>query len=318
MNQNAIRRIVIGANMHAEIRDALRVVRPELDVRGARYTDVTAGDLAWGDAYIGFKRPPAGSMGAIRWVHCTGAGVDGWLAPDGAGEALPASIALTRTSESFGPRIAEWTLARALAITQNLFALRDAQLARQWVQREPAELRDANVLVVGTGDIGTSVARLFSAMGCSVTGVSRTGGDAAPPFNKRATVDALPELVGDAAWIVLTLPLTGSTRGLFGRVLLQRCRGAILLNVGRGGVVDEASLPEALNSGWLRGAALDVFETEPLPPTSPLWDDARVIVSPHISGITTVEGVVDGFVECLDAFGRGETPRWLVDRETGY
>jgi glyoxylate/hydroxypyruvate reductase A len=90
------------------------------------------------------------------------------------------------------------------------------------------------------------------------------------------------------------------------------------MNAGRGAVVDEALLPEALDKGWLRGAALDVFETEPLPTESPLWTNARVVISPHISGITTTEGAVAGFLDCLTAFERGETPKWIVDRDRQY
>lgn len=313
-----IRRVVIGASMHAEIRAALHALRPSLELTGARFNDITAQDLAQADCYVGFKRPPVETMGAVRWVHCTGAGVDGWLQPDNAEHALRANVVLTRTPELFGPRIAEWVLARAFAFTQELFALREAQNRGEWMSREPASLRGARVLVVGTGDIGTNVAALFAGLGCHVTGVSRTGGEAAAPFSGRATVAELGGLVGDAEWIVLTVPLTPESRHLFDRAMLARCRGAVLMNVGRGGVVEEAALPEALERGWLRGAALDVFETEPLPASSPLWKDPRVIVSPHISGITTVDGVVHGFLECLDAFARGETPKWVVDRANGY
>lgn len=307
-------RIVIGANAHQQMAALLRSARPDLEVRGNRYTDLTADDLAWGDSYIGFRRPPLPTMGNIRWVHCTGAGVDAWLYPD----ELPRDILLTRTSESFGPRIAEWALTRALAFTQQLIDLHDAQRQRRWAPRETALLHGSRVLVVGTGDIGTHTARLFSALGCHVTGVSRTGRGDDAVFARLATVDALPTLVADAEWIVLTVPLTAATRGLFSRELLSRCQGAVLLNAGRGAVVDESALPDALANAWIRGAALDVFEVEPLPATSPLWADERVMISPHISGLTTNEGAVVGFLECLAAIERGETPAWVVDRERGY
>jgi phosphoglycerate dehydrogenase-like enzyme len=117
---------------------------------------------------------------------------------------------------------------------------------------------------------------------------------------------------------VLTLPITAATRGLFSRDILSQCRGAVLLNAGRGAVVDESALPEALEQGWLKGAALDVFETEPLPAASPLWSDPRVMISPHISGLTTIEGAGNGFLECLASLERGALPRWAVDRERGY
>ena len=128
----------------------------------------------------------------------------------------------------------------------------------------------------------------------------------------------LRTVLGPFEWIVLTVPLTHDTRYLFHRDVLALCNGAVLINAGRGAVVEEGALPEALSSGWIRAAALDVFEVEPLPVDSPLWDDARVILSPHMSGLTTTEGAATGFLECLVTFERGETPPWLVDRERGY
>lgn len=306
--------IVIGANAHASLADALRRARPDLVIRGNKYTDLTADDMEWGDTYIGFRRPPLASMGNIRWVHCTGAGVDSWLFP----VELPRNILLTRTSESFGPMIAEWALARALASSQQLLDLAQYQQRREWKPRDVAMLRGTTVVVVGTGDVGTYVGRLFRNMGCDVHGVSRSGSGDESVFSTRSTVSSLASLAVTADWLIVTLPLTSETHGLIGREVLQSCHGAVLMNAGRGAVVDEALLPEALDKGWLRGVALDVFEIEPLPAESPLWTDPRVMISPHISGITTTEGAVTGFLDCLAALERGERPKWIVDRERQY
>ena len=309
------RRVVVGASLHADICAAIRAVRPDLELRGAPYTAVTPADLSWADTYIGFRRPPtATTMGAVRWVHCTGAGVDSWLAPP----ALPADILLTRTSESFGPMIAEWALARILAFQMQLLDLAAAQAEHRWAPRDIARLAGTRALIVGTGDVGSAVARVLHALGVVVTGVSRTGAAHDPAFAQVHRVDRLGELVAHAEWIVLTLPITAATRGLVSRAILARCRGAVLLNAGRGAVLDESALPEALDQGWLRGAALDVFETEPLPATSPLWADRRVMVSPHISGLTTARGAAEGFLDCLAEIDAGRTPKWTVDRVRGY
>jgi len=310
----SVRRVVIGANAHAPLADALRRARPDLDIRGNKYTELTAGDLDWGDTYIGFRRPPLASMGNIRWVHCTGAGVDSWLFP----AELPRTILLTRTSESFGPMIAEWALARALAFSQQLLDLARHQQRREWKPRDVAMLRGTTVVVVGTGDVGTHVGRLFRSMGCDVHGVSRSGSGDESVFSTRSMVSSLAWVAAKANWLIVTLPLTSETRGSIGREVLQSCRGAVLMNAGRGAVVDESLLPEALDKGWLSGIALDVFETEPLPAESPLWNDPRVMISPHISGITTTEGAVTGFLDCLTALEHGETPKWVVDRDRQY
>ncbi len=313
------RRIVIGAESHEAIAAALTAARPDLAVRGNRMLALTADDLAWGECYVGFRRPPLPTLGGIRWVHCTGAGVDAWLHPT----PLPDGVLLTRTSESYGPPIAEWAVARALAFTQQLRALDEAQRAGRWAPRDVPLLAGSRVLVVGAGDIGTHCARAFRALGCHVTGISRSGtarhaGDAPSPFHAMARVEALADLLPEAQLVVVTLPLTGDTHGLLSRALLARCRGAYLLNAGRGAVVEEGALPEALDAGWLAGAALDVFTVEPLPADSPLWHDPRVVISPHISGLTTVPGAVEGFLEALTQLERGDTPTWTVDQHRGY
>jgi phosphoglycerate dehydrogenase-like enzyme len=311
-------RILIGAGAHAELARALSLALAErgttAEVRGNRHTELNAADLDWANAYVGFRRPPTGSMGNVNWVHCTGAGVDSWLYPD----ELPRDILLTRTSESFGPMIAEWALARALAFTQRLARLADSQRKREWASCDPSFVRGTRALVVGTGDVGTHIARAFAGLGCRVMGVSRSGRGDPSVFASTHPVSELPALAGDADWLILALPLTAATHGLVDRDVLAACRGAVLLNAGRGAVVDEAAIPLALENGWLSGAALDVFEAEPLPSSSPLWDHPRVMVSPHNSGPTTIEGAVAGFIECLTELERGEVPTWAVDRERQY
>ena len=253
-------------------------------------------------------------MGNIRWVHCTGAGVDSWLYP----EELPRDIMLTRSSESFGPMIAEWAVARALAFSQQLVDLAQCQRLHRWAPRDLTLMRGTKAVIVGTGDVGTACARLFNALGCRVYGVSRTGEGDSSVFAAMAQVSALKDMVAIADWLVVTLPLTSSTRRLISRDVMAACRGAVLINAGRGAVIEESALTEALDQGWLKGAALDVFEVEPLPVDSPLWPDTRVMVSPHISGLTTVEGAAAGFLECLAAFEKGERTKWEVDRSREY
>jgi len=307
-------RIVIGARAHAELAERIRAARRDLEIRGSTTSQVAADDLSWADTYVGFMRPALPTMGNVRWVHCTGAGVDAWLYPN----ELSRDILLTRTSESFGSYIAEWALSRALAIRQQILDLAECQRRHEWAPRDVGYIRGSNAVVVGTGDVGVHVARLFSALGATVHGVSRSGRGDPAVFASTAKTSALPGLAATADWLILTVPLTADTRGLVGRDVLSACRGAVLINAGRGAVVDEAMLPEALENGWLCGAALDVFAVEPLPAASPLWDDRRVMVSPHISGLTTIEGAVTGFLECLEEIERGQAPTRTVDRDRGY
>jgi D-2-hydroxyacid dehydrogenase (NADP+) len=309
-----VRRVVIGQNAHAAMTRLLEAARPDLEVRGRVATEVSAEDLAWADAYIGFRRPPLPDMGGVRWVQSTGAGVDVWLQPP----ELSRDVVLTRTPESFGPMIAEWAISRALAFVTQIVPLADAQREHRWAPLDVRTLRGTHAVIVGTGDVGTQVGRTFSAMGCRVTGVSRTGHGDRSVFSAMHTSQALANAVAGADWVIVTLPLTSETRGLVNETVLRACGGAILMNTGRGAVIDESLLPHALEQGWIGGAALDVFEVEPLPASSPLWDHPRVMISPHVSGLTTIDGAVNGFLECLAQFERGETPRWIVDRERGY
>lgn len=306
-------RIVVGARAHRELIHAILSLRPDLELRGAPHVEVTDADLQWADAYLGFKRPPTSSWGHVRWIHCTGAGVDAFLYDT----PLPDDILLTRTSEPFGPAIAEFALSRALAFTQNLRRVEQQQRDRRWAAVDTESLAGSSVLVVGTGEVGSSIARLFAAVGCKVSGASRSG-TVRTGFERVYPVSALSDAVGAARFLIVATPLTPETKGLISRHVLSHCRGAFLINVGRGAAVDEASISEALDQGWLRGAALDVFEVEPLPQTSPLWSRAEVMVSPHGSGPTTLPAAVASFIETLESIERGEQPIGIVDRERGY
>lgn len=308
------RRVVIGTDAHAEIARYVAARRPDLELRSASLSQVTAQDLEWAQAFVGFRKPPVGTLGSVEWVHCTGAGVDAWLYPEG----IDPSILITRTPESFGPAIAEWVIARVLAFSQDLPALATAQRQHLWSPRETTRLAGTRALIVGFGDIGRSIAHFLQVFDVEVSAVTRSGQSDSPVLREVHAIGALPDLVDNVQWLIVTLPLTKETHHLIDRSLLSRCRGAVLVNTGRGPVIQEAAIPEALSNGWLSGAALDVFEEEPLPPDSPLWDDARVMVSPHMSGKTTVEGAAGGFLECLQSLERGVLPRWAINRERGY
>lgn len=291
----------------------LRERRPALEIRTAEREALREDDLAWADAYVGFRPPPDLSLQGINWVHCTGAGVDAFLFR----RAFPAGTLLTRNDEPFGTQIGEWCVARALAFTQQLFRFRDDQVARRWNPQALTLLREEPVLILGTGEVGTGVAAAFAGLGCAVHGVSRSGALRAP-FRSVAAVGRLPELVQDAGIIVLTLPLTEASFHLIDASVLGHCRGALLMNAGRGALVDEPALLPALEAGHLRGAALDVFEEEPLPASSPLWDDPRIIIAPHVAGLTTVAGAGASFLQVLGALERGERPALAVDLARGY
>lgn len=300
----------------AGLADYLRRRRPDLELTIRPLREIDSADLAWAQAYVGFRPPPGGRWGSVRWIHSIGAGVDALLA----GGPLPADAILTRSSEDFGPAIGEWCLARALAVNQRLFELERAQAERHWPGRgsvDPVMLRGQRVVIIGTGLVGRGIARAFRGAGCRVDGLSRSGAPV-EPFERIGIATDFAPMVSGAHWLILAAPLTAATRHFLNRDRLAQCGGAFLMNVGRGAVVDEAALSEALDRGWIRGAALDVFETEPLPPDSPLWSHPKVMIAPHNSGPSSVAATGDGFLECLAALEQGGRPRWLVEPRTGY
>jgi phosphoglycerate dehydrogenase-like enzyme len=204
--------------------------------------------------------------------------------------------------------LAEWCMFGLLAFAKQLPRLRRDAVARQWPHYPTTELRGQTMLVVGVGSIGLEVARLASAFGMRVVGVKRNATEQLPHVESVHPPEQLPELVAEAHAIVLSLPLTDETQGLIDRETIARMRdGAIFVNVGRGQVVDEDALIEALRSGKLAGAALDVTYTEPLPPESPLWELENVILSPHTAAFSWHENerIVELFAENLRRYLSG-------------
>ncbi len=307
------RRILIGYNVHDDLEHYLRVRRGDLEYRNKPFVEVTPDDVEWAEVFVGFRRPPVPDWGNIRWIHSVGAGVDAFLFRTG----LSGDVLVTRTNEPFGPQIAEYCLTRALMCTQQVRAFERSQAAHRWEPRFIGTLAGSRVVVVGTGEIGSEIAHRFRAMGCRADGVSRAA-RANAAFQSVHSTNDLAAVASGAQWLIMALPLTEDTFHLINREVLSACRGVVLLNVGRGPVVDEAALPEALDRGWLSGAALDVFEVEPLPAASPLWGDERVVITPHIAGLTTTAGAGDGFLDCLRELEGGKLPRWTVDRVRGY
>lgn len=286
--------------------------RTDLEFR-ARHPDSTSTeDLAWADALVGFRRPPGG-LGHARWVHCIGAGVDGWTRDI----AWPANVLLTRTTQSFAAPIGEYVLARVLAVSQEILQLGADQQARRWRKFVPALADGSRAVVVGTGDLGQGIAERLGAVGITVDGISRSARPA-PQFRRVEQPDRLPDLMPGAQWLVLAAPLTAETRGMVNKAVLDRCRDCWLINVARAPLVDESEMLRALDDGRLAGAALDVFNVEPLPPASPLWSHPRVLLSPHVAGVTSIEGAVSGFLAALEALEAGRQPARVVDVGEGY
>ena len=306
-------KILICATHGDEIAAYLTAHREDLVVRVRTTGALRPVDRVWAEAFVGFTMPVDLEGSSIRWVHSTGAGVDGLLG----GRRWPASVTLTRTTGALGARMAEYCLGHALALSQRVLTFREDQTRQRWAPVEPETLHGSTAVIVGTGSVGSAIAARFAALGAVTLGVSRHGRPR-PHFNRVHAVEELAEVVPPARWIVLAAPLTPDTRGLVSAGVLRRCRTAFLINVARGGLLDTAALLAALEAGTLVGAALDVFEEEPLPADSPLWRAPGVLVTPHIAGVTHVAEAGDAFLAALSQLEAGAPVVSAVDPTRGY
>ena len=282
----------------------------------AEHTDAEA-LVVWGNP-AGQLRDAAQRMTNLRWVQTLAAGPDAVL-----GAGFAPEVVITAGTGLHDLTVAEHALALTLAAARRLNLLVRAQVGRRWAGelggiqpvREPGSfrtLRDARVTVWGFGGIAATLAPYLAALGAHVTGVARHAGERHGfPV---VTADELPSLLPRTDVLIMILPATPYTaHALDARVLALLPAHAWLVNVGRGSTVDEAALLAAIRAGRLAGAALDVFETEPLPQESGLWDEPSVIISPHAAGGRPI-GAADRIAENLAAFRSGGPLRELVER----
>jgi D-2-hydroxyacid dehydrogenase (NADP+) len=254
----------------------------------------------------------------LKWVHSVSAGVDQILPHFP--ERLLRSLVLTRSATTQNVTIAEHCLALMLALSRRLNEVLEHQREKRWERLVGDELYRHTVVIVGLGFVGREIARRCRSMEMEVVGVDLR----APREMELSAFHPIPELaraLSLADYLVISLPLTGQTLGLIGRRELERIKpGARLINLSRGRIVDEQAMIEALEKGVLSGAACDVFETEPLPGDSVLWEMKNVIVSPHMAGLTPymVERAVDLFRENLRRHLKNEPLLHEVEIESGF
>jgi phosphoglycerate dehydrogenase-like enzyme len=254
---------------------------------------------------------------AVRWIHWCGAGVDSILFPD----LVSSPVILTNARGVFDQAMSEYVLGLILAFAKGLPETLASQAERRWNYRLTERIAGTRALIVGVGSIGRAIARMLKLAGMAVAGVGRTARGDDPEFGEVRAASDLLRLLPEADYVVAVMPLTGETTGMFGDREFRAMKAtARFINVGRGASVDEAALARALAEGALAGAALDVFQTEPLPATSPLWSVPRLIVSPHMSGDFREcrEALIQLFVDNLRRYRAGEPLRNVVDKSLGY
>jgi len=261
---------------------------------------------------------------SLQWVHSPAAGVGGMLFP----AMIESQVVMSNSRGISAETIAEHVIAVTLARFRKLPLAFHTQSVRHWTQEafvEPPSLRTiagSTALIVGLGAIGTATARRLAALGARVTAIRRNPERAAPEgVETVAPPERLLELLSSADIVVISAPQTRETRSLIGAAELAAMRrDALLVNVSRGKLVDEAALVSALTDTPTLGAALDVFEHEPLPADSPLWSLPNVLVTPHIAGFRPDhwDAVTALFADNLRRFESGQPLLNVVNKEAGY
>ncbi|MCT7353693.1 D-2-hydroxyacid dehydrogenase [Streptomyces sp. 15-116A] len=267
--------------------------------------------LVWDFTSHAVRKAWPGDGPRPRWVHTASAGVDHLMCP----ELAASDTVVTNARGVFDGPIAEYVAALVLALAKDLPRTLELQRERTWRHRESRRLAGTRAVVVGSGPIGRAIARTLKALDVTTALVGRR------PRTGIHGPDDLDRLIARADWVIAAAPLTERTRGMFDARRFDVMQpSAHFINIGRGPLVVEEALAEALRRRWIAGAALDVFETEPLGPESPLWEVPGLIVSPHMSGDTIGwrDELGAQFVELYERWAAGQPLVNVVDKQRGY
>lgn len=259
------------------------------------------------------------SLPNLRAIFNLGAGVDALLAD----RTLPDVPIIRIVNPDLTVRMTEWIVLQALFHLRQMPTYQAQQARREWRQLPQPAAREVRIGLMGYGVLGRDSADVLQRLGFDVAVWARRPQPDAdcPVFVGK---EALPAFLARTDMLVVLLPLTPDTRGILDRALFAGLAqdgvlgGPVLINAGRGGLQVEADILAALDSGQLAGASLDVFETEPLPSTSPLWTHPKVVITPHVAADSTPEGLTGGILADIARFERGETLPNEVDRTAGY
>jgi phosphoglycerate dehydrogenase-like enzyme len=306
--------------------DKLRAEFPQADVVHSTSKRDDDDALRGADVLIGWSLSPQQLHAAksLRWIYSITAAVDQYLYP----ELISSDVALTNAGTVHGPVVAEHAIAMLLALAKRLPSAVRYQDRRKWAMEaiwkespRPREIRGANLVVVGLGSIGAEVAAMAAALKMNVIGVREHPERGAAGAHEVVGYDALDSALARADFVVLAAPLTERTRHLVDARRLQIFKPtAFLINVSRGLLVDEAALVKALRDRKIAGAALDVFEEEPLSRWSPLWKMPQVLITPHTAFLT--ENVwqrhYEVFAANLKRYLTGQPLDGLIDLKRGY
>ena len=303
----------------------IAAARPDDEVLDARTPEDRARLLPEADVLLAFRVSEAEAQLAtrVRWIQSTAVGVAELLAPS----LIERDVVITNVKGVHAHLIAEHAIALVLALRRRLHVAAARQATRTWAQVELQQSRvpplaQSHLVVVGLGGIGSRVAALAAGLGMRVTGVRRRLWEPVPAGVERVVgIESLIDVLPTADAVVIAAPKTAETRTMIGaEELAAMQRSAVLVNVARGRLIDDAALVDALEQGRLAGAGLDAFTREPLPDDHPFWRLPNVLITPHTAcfGGDYWQAAVDFFLANLDRFARGAPLENIVDKHRGY
>lgn len=293
---------------------------PAIDIQATGNPNLRIEDVQKADVILGDVPPQMlRNSKNLKFLQLDSAGVKDYI-----NGVLPKDVLLTNATGAYGLGIAETMVAMMLMLKKNLHLYAKQQENHIWKCVGPVTaISDATVLCVGMGNIGGEFLKRCKALGAYTIGVCRTKREKPEWLDEIHQTDEVDELLSRADVVALNMPDTDRTRGMFDRTRLEKLRSsAILINAGRGNVLDTMVLCEMLNAGKIAGAAVDVTDPEPLPANHPLWDAKNMIITPHVTGGFTLKQTLDNIVELsIDNFKKycnGSKLKNLVDFQQGY
>lgn len=305
-----IKSIVITETKAEAVYKSVKNAFPNIEVV---MLDKDAKHLPQTDAYIGFGPVLDFTSHKYKWVHCLGAGVDRFI-NDGL---LDERTILTRTIDQFGYQIASFCLGYMLSVEHKTFDYLNLQKASKWQRIGKGTIKNKKVVIFGTGEIGKDIARILKQMETTTVGVSKSGRKV-DYFDKVYPMDKTHLALLGADWVINILPLTAQTVDLFDARMFSQMNQANFINVGRGKTVNEEDLLTAIKNNHINYAILDVQANEPLPPISPLYQEEKVIITPHISGIPDMNQSAITIIEIIKKLMNEEELDCKVDLTKQY
>jgi len=304
-----------------ELRTRIKNAAPGYNVTEVQRDTISVEDLIDSDIVFG-RIPPhlLPDLKKLKWMHLGSAGADGLTDISMYGND---SVIVTKSSGTFGIPISEHIMGMMIALSRGFIYYHKKQLTNEWCGTFPDfhNIHGSTVLIIGLGDIGTEVSKHLTGFGCKIIGLRRDISKPHETIEDIRPISKLHESLPEADYIIICAPGTPETNKMFGRDEFEIMKSrAIIINIGRGMIIDSDALTDALNEGKIAGAGLDVTDPEPLPNDHPVWQAKNVLITPHVSAASqlTTQRRVNIFIDLLTRYVNGNEMYNKVDFEAGY